>query len=127
MTAKARHIARECAPVNELEDGMQAREAKRQRKMAKDNRMVCGARRRRDGQPCQALSVPGKRRCKWHGGCSTGPRTAEGKARVAENKPHKNNAASVLNTTGKLTRNQKSCKVIFPKNPSYYAIVIEKR
>ena len=71
--------------MNELEDGMQAREAKRQRKMAKDNRVICGARRRRDGQPCQALSVPGKRRCKWHGGCSTGPRTVEGKARVAAN------------------------------------------
>ncbi len=30
-------------------------------------RVTCGARRRRDGLPCQALSVPGKRRCKWHG------------------------------------------------------------
>ncbi|WP_082542696.1 HGGxSTG domain-containing protein [Rhodanobacter sp. Root561] len=48
-------------------------------------RVPCGARRRRDGHPCEALSVPGKRRCKWHGGCSTGPRTAEGKARVAAN------------------------------------------
>jgi hypothetical protein len=37
-------------------------------------RVPCGARRRRDGLPCQALSVPGKARCKWHGGCSTGPR-----------------------------------------------------
>jgi hypothetical protein len=48
-------------------------------------RVVCGARRRRDGQPGEALSVPGKRRCKWHGGCSTGPRTAEGKARALAN------------------------------------------
>jgi hypothetical protein len=48
-------------------------------------RIPCGARRRRDGQPCEALSVPGKRRCKWHGGASTGPRTAEGKAKVAAN------------------------------------------
>ncbi|MFP7721416.1 HGGxSTG domain-containing protein [Lysobacter sp. A3-1-A15] len=48
-------------------------------------RVVCGAKRRRDGQPCEAHSVPGKRRCKWHGGCSTGPRTAEGKARVTSN------------------------------------------
>lgn len=39
-------------------------------------RVTCGARRRRDGLPCQALSVPGKRRCKWHGGCSTGPKTS---------------------------------------------------
>lgn len=48
-------------------------------------RVVCGARRHRDGQPCQALSQPGKRRCKWHGGCSTGPRTLEGKAKARAN------------------------------------------
>lgn len=52
-------------------------------------RVVCGARRRRDGKPCEALSVPGKRRCKWHGGMSTGPRSAEGKAKVAANLPHR--------------------------------------
>ena len=39
-------------------------------------RIPCGARRRRDGLPCEALSVPGKRRCKWHGGLSTGPRSS---------------------------------------------------
>ncbi|MBB6243075.1 hypothetical protein HDE79_002533 [Rhodanobacter sp. MP1X3] len=50
-------------------------------------RAVCGGRRRSDGQPCEALSVPGKQRCKWHGGCSTGPRTVEGKARVTANLP----------------------------------------
>lgn len=44
-------------------------------------RVPCGARRRRDGQPCQALSVPGKVRCKWHGGASSGPKTAEGRLR----------------------------------------------
>jgi hypothetical protein len=48
-------------------------------------RVVCGGRRRRDGKPCEALSVPGKRRCRWHGGASTGPRTAEGKATVTAN------------------------------------------
>lgn len=42
-------------------------------------RVICGARRRRDGLPCQALSVPGKQRCKWHGGSSTGPKTERGK------------------------------------------------
>jgi len=52
---------------------------------APQQRVPCGAKRRRDGQPCQALSVPGKRRCKWHGGCSTGPKTAEGKARALAN------------------------------------------
>ncbi len=48
-------------------------------------RVVCGAKRHRDGQPCQAKSEPGKRRCRFHGGRSTGPRTPEGKARVAQN------------------------------------------
>ena len=48
-------------------------------------RVICGAKRRRDGQPCQGLSVPGKRRCKWHGGASTGPRTDEGRARSIAN------------------------------------------
>lgn len=48
-------------------------------------RVVCGARRRRDGQPCEALSVAGKRRCKWHGGCSTGPRSPEGRERALRN------------------------------------------
>jgi hypothetical protein len=48
-------------------------------------RVVCGARRRRDGRACKALSVPGKKRCKWHGGMSTGPITPEGIARVTAN------------------------------------------
>ncbi len=52
---------------------------------AKQARVICGAKRRRDGQPCQALSVSGKRRCKWHGGASTGPRSDEGRARSLAN------------------------------------------
>lgn len=48
-------------------------------------RVRCGAKRHRDGQPCRALSEPGKRRCKWHGGCSTGPQTDAGKARALAN------------------------------------------
>ncbi len=48
-------------------------------------RVICGAKRRRDGQPCQGLSVLGKRRCKWHGGASTGPRSDEGRARSLAN------------------------------------------
>ncbi|HEV8712664.1 MAG TPA: HGGxSTG domain-containing protein [Candidatus Binatia bacterium] len=34
-------------------------------------RVICGARRHRDGQPCRAMSEPGKRRCRFHGGRST--------------------------------------------------------
>lgn len=48
-------------------------------------RVTCGARRHRDGQPCQAKNEPGKRRCRFHGGRSTGPRTPEGKARALAN------------------------------------------
>jgi hypothetical protein len=48
-------------------------------------RVACGARRRRDGQPCQALSVPGRRRCRWHGGCSTGPKTEQGRSLARKN------------------------------------------
>jgi len=43
----------------------------------------CGARTRK-GKPCRAKALPGKTRCKFHGGASTGPRTVEGKARIAE-------------------------------------------
>ncbi len=42
----------------------------------------CGARTRR-GTACQKPPIKGKRRCRLHGGLSTGPRTAEGKARIA--------------------------------------------
>ena len=48
-------------------------------------RKSCGARRRRDGRPCNALNVPGRDRCKWHGGMSTGPKTPEGRARSLRN------------------------------------------
>ena len=47
-------------------------------------RVECGA-KTRAGHPCRAKSLPGKRRCKWHGGCSTGPSTAEGKAKAVAN------------------------------------------
>lgn len=48
-------------------------------------RVVCGAKRHRDGQPCQAQSEPGKQRCRFHGGRSTGPRTPDGKRRALAN------------------------------------------
>ena len=43
---------------------------------------ICGARRKYDGQPCQAKALR-KGRCKLHGGMSTGPKTPEGRARIA--------------------------------------------
>ena len=33
------------------------------------------------GAPCQMLKMPGKSRCKYHGGASTGPTTPEGRQR----------------------------------------------
>src|SRR3954447_21713764 len=42
----------------------------------------CGAKARtRGGLPCQAAPLKGKRRCRMHGGLSTGPRTPEGLGR----------------------------------------------
>ena len=37
----------------------------------------------RSGSLCQKPPIKGKSRCRLHGGLSTGPRTAEGKARIA--------------------------------------------
>ena len=50
---------------------------------ASRRRVTCGAMTRK-GTPCRMKSEPGKRRCKYHGGRSTGPKTAEGRARIAE-------------------------------------------
>lgn len=44
----------------------------------------CGARRKRDGLPCQAQALP-RGRCKLHGGMSSGPKTEAGKARSMAN------------------------------------------
>lgn len=49
----------------------------------KDERPRCEAMTRQK-TPCQMAVVPGKYRCRLHGGLSTGPKTAEGRARIAE-------------------------------------------
>ncbi|WP_305851945.1 HGGxSTG domain-containing protein [Ruegeria sp. HKCCD7255] len=41
--------------------------------LPKSERSACGAKTRAGGQ-CQARVVPGKRRCRLHGGLSTGPK-----------------------------------------------------
>ncbi|OHC43068.1 MAG: hypothetical protein A2092_18005 [Rhodobacteraceae bacterium GWE1_64_9] len=46
-------------------------------------RQTCGAKTRK-GTPCRSLSEPGKRRCKFHGGKSTGAKTPEGRERIAQ-------------------------------------------
>ena len=45
-------------------------------------RVRCGAKTRK-GTSCRLLSEAGRRRCKFHGGMSTGPRTIEGRERIA--------------------------------------------
>ena len=42
----------------------------------------CGA-RTGTGKPCQSPAMPNGR-CRMHGGCSTGPRTAEGLSRIVK-------------------------------------------
>jgi hypothetical protein len=46
-------------------------------------RARCGARTRK-GTPCQARVVAGKKRCRLHGGCSTGPKSEAGRNAIAE-------------------------------------------
>ena len=47
-------------------------------------KLFCGARTRR-GTPCKCKALRTKRwRCRLHGGLSTRPKTAEGRARIAE-------------------------------------------
>ena len=43
----------------------------------------CGA-KTRSGTPCAKYAITGKRRCRLHGGLSSGPKTAEGRARIAQ-------------------------------------------
>ena len=48
-----------------------------------DRPEFCEAKTRR-GTACRRRPLRGKRRCRLHGGLSTGPRTVEGRARIAE-------------------------------------------
>src|SRR6476660_9379966 len=45
--------------------------------------LLCGAKTRAGGY-CQVRAEPGKARCRFHGGKSTGPKTQAGRARIAE-------------------------------------------
>ena len=50
---------------------------------AAPRRIPCKAKTRK-GTPCRNNSEPGKKRCRFHGGKSTGPKTVEGRERIAE-------------------------------------------
>ena len=43
----------------------------------------CGAKTRK-GSPCSNFPIAGKRRCKFHGGKSCGPKSAAGRAAIAK-------------------------------------------
>lgn len=58
-----------------------ARWAAQEAERAAKRRVVCGAKTRK-GTDCRCKSEPGKRRCKFHGGKSTGARTPEGIERI---------------------------------------------
>src|SRR5262249_28553147 len=73
-TCRERHWCREM-----LESGLSRTGLPLKRKF----RPRCCA-KTRAGAPCIMRVVPGKRRCRFHGGLSTGPRTMEGRARIAE-------------------------------------------
>lgn len=47
----------------------------------KNERPACGA-KTRSGKPCKAKVVKGRKRCRLHGGLSTGPKTVEGIERI---------------------------------------------
>lgn len=53
-----------------------------------DQRRSCGA-KTGQGQPCSRLPEPGRKRCRYHGGCSTGPRTSKGRSRISEAQYHR--------------------------------------
>ncbi len=70
-------------------EARRAAKAQAKPKLSQTCRQVrCGARTRK-GHPCRLLSEPDRRRCKFHGGRSTGPRTPEGRARIAEAQRHR--------------------------------------
>lgn len=46
-------------------------------------KITCGA-RTRQGTPCKAKPVRNRKRCRMHGGLSTGPKTIAGRERIAE-------------------------------------------
>ncbi len=46
--------------------------------------MLCGARTKRNGEPCRAKGMLPNLRCRLHGGANTGPKTPAGRAAQRE-------------------------------------------
>ena len=49
--------------------------------------LACSA-KTKAGTPCKLTSIYANGRCKWHGGCSTGPKTEAGKEQARINGRH---------------------------------------
>lgn len=47
--------------------------------------MTCGAKAKSTGDPCKSAQLYRNGRCKFHGGLSTGPKSAEGKLAALKN------------------------------------------
>lgn len=63
----------------------------------------CGATTRK-GLACRCRPEPGRTRCKWHGGNSTGPRTPEGRVAIAESNRKRAMAKRILDTESSLIK-----------------------
>ena len=50
--------------------------------LPRKDRPCCSA-KTRAGETCKKKVIPGKTKCRYHGGLSTGPKTEVGKARIA--------------------------------------------
>lgn len=74
------------------------------RRLPKKDRPRCGA-QTRIGQHCQAPAVAGRKRCRLHGGLSTGPRTQEGRRRIAD----ANRRRAISPGAGSDVRNAEKC------------------
>jgi len=60
--------------------------AEREYQIQLKKRVNCGA-RKKNGQQCRAKAEPGRNRCRFHGGKSTGPKTIEGKIKSLSGLP----------------------------------------
>jgi hypothetical protein len=72
--------------VQHLTNGIAVRESSRARGggVGSYSSEPCGAWARTRGRSCQARGLGQGGRCKFHGGESTGPRTVEGRQRIAD-------------------------------------------
>lgn len=94
--------------------GRDARNVWRKQKMSKHDAPVpgrCNARTRNGGY-CRSKPMHGKRRCRMHGGASTGPKTEAGKRRVKENLAKARSVINANTTKARTARSLRSRRAI---------------